>query len=102
MKNIITKIDRKIAILSFILAFMLTSFFAGFILCSTGDPNGCGIGDRLFIGIIFLLLGFITGGNIPVDESGSSGHYNLWPYIIPIFILLYFTIYNHKRKKRNS
>jgi hypothetical protein len=59
------------------MAYFAGGFVAGMIWC-----KGCeGIGSRIFIGIVILVLSAFTGCFPPQNEGGVGPSLNTWPYI---------------------
>ncbi|MCJ8331077.1 MAG: hypothetical protein HRT89_09280 [Lentisphaeria bacterium] len=83
---------------SFFVAIIIGGFLGGFINCTGCD----GILDRVFLGLIFIILTPLCGGMIPEDEGGGGPVLNMWPYIIFSWVILSSAIYYYLIKQSKT
>ena len=68
-------------IVSFTVAFVLTAFMAGYLNCADCDN----FIERIFLGLIWILLGILAGGGIPLSFAEYKV-LNIWPIVIPLWL----------------
>ena len=89
-------------IVALILSLILTVFIYGVLSCSD-----CGIGiggflERLWIGIVHVILTVITLGK-PWSNEGGTSSVNLQPYVLVVFVVVMYFMYRRlgSRNTRN-
>ena len=79
----------KTAIITGMVSYPLGGFIAGLVLCT--NCNGI-IGNtfgRALVGLIIMILSSITFGFPPKNEGGVGEPFNIWPYILICWLVLF-------------
>lgn len=79
-------------IVALILSLILTGFIYGVFACSDCGVGIEGLLERLWIGIVHVILTVITLGK-PWSNEGGTSSVNLQPYVLVVFVVVMYLMY---------
>jgi hypothetical protein len=90
------------ALLSLTLCMPIGGFIFGLVNAEDCDGILANVLGRPFIGLVFAFLTVAFWGFPPRNGGGVGEPFNVWPYILPVAIVLFVTFAALTRRKRRS
>ena len=85
-------------IVALIFSLILTGFIYGVFACSDCGGGIEGLLERLWIGIVHVILTVITLGR-PWSNEGGTSRVNLQPYVLIVFVVVTYFMYRRLEGK---